>query len=366
MKLRCERDALADALATAGRAVSRATALQALAGLRLEVTADDELRVAGCDLDLTIETTVGVSGTRAGVVVAPARLLVDIVRSLEPGAVSLEVAEEELRISSGRAEFSVRTFNADDFPRLPGRDGQAVSVPAAEFSDALRQVVPAAATDDNRPMLTGVLLTSESGSGLRMVATDSYRLAKRELPGTTMLSEGQKVLVPARALSELQRILSSADTLTVRLGTTDAGFDVGPVVLTTRLIEGEFPNYNQLIPQSSPNRLVVSREPLVEAVRRMRLLIRESTTPVRLNLRPEGIELSVATQDLGQAKEDIDAKYEGAEMTIAFNPAYLLEAVDAAGGEEVVVEMIDALKPAVIRPSDGQDYIHLLMPVRVP
>ncbi|HET6963595.1 MAG TPA: DNA polymerase III subunit beta [Acidimicrobiales bacterium] len=365
MKLRCERDALVEALATAGRAVSRATALQALAGLRLE-TAGDELRVAGCDLDLTIETTASVSGASAGVVVAPARLLVDIIRSLEPGAVTLESADEELRITSGRAEFSVRTFNADDFPRLPPRDGQAVSVPAAEFSDALRQVVPAAATDDNRPMLTGVLLTSESGNGLRMVATDSYRLAKRELPGSTMLSQGQKVLVPARALGELQRILSSADTLTVRLGTNDAGFEVGPVVLTTRLIEGDFPNYNQLIPQSSPNRLVVSRDPLVEAVRRMRLLIRESTTPVRIALRSEGIELSVATQDLGQAKEEIDAKYEGAEMTIAFNPSYLVDAVEAAGGEEVVVEMVDALKPAVIRPSEGQDYIHLLMPVRVP
>jgi DNA polymerase III subunit beta len=365
VKLRCERDALVEVLATAGRAVSRATALQALAGLRLE-TAGDELRVAGCDLDLTIETTTSVSASSPGVVVAPARLLVDIVRSLDPGAVTLESADEELRITSGRAEFSVRIFNADDFPRLPPRDGQAVSVPAPEFSDALRQVVPAAATDDNRPMLTGVLLTSESGSGLRMVATDSYRLAKRELPGTTMLSQGQKVLVPARALGELQRILSSSDTLTVRLGTNDAGFEVGPVVLTTRLIEGEFPNYNQLIPQSSPNRLVVSRDPLVEAVRRMRLLIRESTTPVRMALRPDGIELSVSTQDLGQAKEDIDAKYEGAEMTIAFNPSYLVDGVEAAGGEEIVIEMVDALKPAVIRPSEGQDYIHLLMPVRVP
>lgn len=366
MRLRCERDTLAEALGTASRAaVSRGAALQALSGLRLEVSGD-ELAVAGCDLDLTIQTTVAVSGSAGGVVVVPARLLVDIVRSLEPGAVSLEGEADELHITSGRAEFVVRAFNAEDFPRLPGREGEAVKVPAASFAEALRQVVPAAATDDNRPMLTGVLVTSESGSGLRMVATDSYRLAKRELPGTTMLAQGQKVLVPARALGELQRLLTSAEELTVRLGTNDAGFEVGNVVLTTRLIEGDFPNYNQLIPQSSPNRLVVSREALVEAVRRMRLLIRESTTPVRISLHPGNIELSVATQDLGQAKEDIDAKYEGAEMVVAFNPAYLVEAVEAAGGEEVMVEMVDALKPAVIRPSEGEDYLHLLMPVRVP
>ena len=366
MRLRCERDALADALGTASRAsVSRGAALQALSGLRLEV-AGDELRVAGCDLDLTIETTVSVSAAADGVMVVPARLLVDIVRSLEPGAVALEGEDEELHVTSGRAEFAVRAFNVDDFPRLPAREGEAVSVPAGEFAEALRQVVPAAATDDNRPMLTGVLLTSESGQGLRMVATDSYRLAKRELPGTTMLSQGQKVLVPARALAELQRLLSGAEQLTVRLGANDAGFEVGPVVLTTRLIEGDFPNYNQLIPQSAPNRLVVAREPLVEAVRRMRLLVRESTTPVRMSLRPDGIEISVATPDLGQAKEDIDAKYEGAEMVVAFNPAYLVEAVEAAGGDEVVIQMVDSLKPAVIHPSEGDDYLHLLMPVRVP
>ncbi|HEV2369587.1 MAG TPA: DNA polymerase III subunit beta [Acidimicrobiales bacterium] len=365
MRFRCERDTLAEALSTAGRAVSRTAALQALAGLRLAVEGD-QLQVAGCDLDLTIETTTKVSGTSEGVVVAPARLLADIVRSLDPGAVSVESADEELQVTAGRAEFSVRTFNPDDFPRLPPREGQTTAVVAAEFADALRQVVPAAATDDNRPMLTGVLLTSESGQGLRMVATDSYRLAKRELPTTTMLAEGQKVLVPARALAELQRILSSSDSLTVRLGANDAGFEVGSVVLTTRLIEGEFPNYNQLIPQSSPNRLVVPAAALVEAVRRMRLLVREATTPVRIALRSDGIELSVATPDVGQAKEDLDAKYEGSEMVIAFNPAYLVEAVEAAGGDEVVVEMIDALKPAVIRPVEGQDYVHLLMPVRVP
>jgi len=366
VKLRCERDSLVEALATASRATaSRSGALPVLSGVRLEVRGG-ELHVAGSDLDLTIETTVGVLGAADGVAVVPGRLLVDIVRSLEPGAVAVEADEEELRVASGRAQFAVRIFPADDFPRLPGHQGQALSLPAADFAEALRQVVPAAANDETRPMLTGVLLTSESGTGLRLVATDSYRLAKRELAGATVLAEGQRVLVPARALSELQRLLSSASELTVRLGETDAGFEVGPVVLTTRLIEGDFPNYGQLIPASYPNRLDVSRDTLVDAVKRVRLLVKDATTPVRMALRSGTIELSVSDAERGQAVEEIDAKYEGTDMTIAFNPAYLIDGLEAAGGDEVMIQVLDALKPATIRPAEGADYLYLLMPVRVP
>lgn len=365
MKLRCERDILVEALATASRATAnRGGALPVLSGVRLEVRGD-QLMVAGSDLDLTIETTVAISAGLDGIIVAPGRLTVDIVRSLEPGAVALEADDDELRISSGRAFFSVRLFTAEDFPRLPSREGEAVSLAVREFAEAVRQVVPAAAGDDTRPMLTGVLLTSESGTGLRLVATDSYRLAKRELPGTSVLSEGQKVLVPARALAELQRIMASAEEVTIRLGTTDAGFEVGSVVITTRLIEGDFPNYNQLIPPHYPNRLTVGREPLVDAVRRVRLLVKDATTPVRLALRASGVELSVVSQEVGQAVEELDAKYEGAEVTVGFNPAYLIDGLEATGGDEVVLEVLDALKPATIRPTEGEDYLYLIMPVRL-
>jgi DNA polymerase III subunit beta len=365
VKLRCERDTLVEALATASRATaSRGGALPVLSGVRLEVKGD-ELAAAGSDLDLTIETSVGISNGADGVAVAPGRLTVDIVRSLEPGAVVFEADDDKLNISSGRAHFSVMLFPADDFPRLPARQGEAVSVGVGEFAEAVRQVVPAAASDDTRPMLTGVLLTSESGTGLRMVATDSYRLAKRELPGTSVLSEGQKVLLPARALSELQRILSGADELTVRLGATDAGFEVGKVILTTRLIEGDYPNYNQLIPSHYPNRLTIGREPLLEAVRRVRLLVKDATTPVRLSVGASGIELSVTSQEVGQANEELDAKYEGAELVVGFNPAYLIDGLEATGGDEITLEVLDALKPATIRPAQSEDYLYLLMPVRL-
>lgn len=366
MKLRCERDVLVDALSTAGRAVAgRSGALPVLSGVRLEV-AGDGLTVTGTDLDLTITVAATVAGSVDGVVVAPGRLVTDIVRALEPGAVTLEADEDELRITSGRSAFTVRTHPAADFPRLPAPSGDSVDLGAEGLVEALRQVVRAASGEESRPILTGVLLAAEA-DGLRLVATDSYRLAVRDLPGTSVLAEGQKVLVPSRALGELQRLLGGAAGagIALRLGAHDVTFSTGAVSLTSRLIEGEFPNYRQLIPADYPNRLVVGREPLLEAVRRVKLLARDATTPVRISLRSDGIELTVITTDWGTATEDVDAKYEGAEMTVAFNPNYLIDGVEACTGEEVVLDTLDALKPATLRPATGEGYLYLLMPVRV-
>ncbi|MDE3205300.1 MAG: DNA polymerase III subunit beta, partial [Acidobacteriota bacterium] len=242
---------------------------------------------------------------------------------------------------------------------------------AAGLTEALRQVTRAASSEESRPILTGVLMAAEDG-GLRLVATDSYRLAVRDLPGVGVLGEGQKVLVPSRALNELLRLLGSADgQVSLRLGAHDATFGIGPggpeagITLTTRLIEGEFPNYKALIPANYPNRLIVAREALLDAVRRVKLLARDATTPVRIALRPNGIELTVITTDWGTATEDVDAKYEGAEMTVAFNPNFLIEGVEAVTGDEVALDTLDALKPATLRPIDSDAYLYLLMPVRV-
>ena len=193
------------------------------------------------------------------------------------------------------------------------------------------------------PCSPACLVAAEEG-GLRLVATDSYRLAVRDLPGAHVLREGQKVLVPSRALAELQRLLGSAKEVTLRLAEHDVTFEVGDVRLTTRLIEGEFPNYRQLIPASYPNRLIISKDALLDAVKRVKLLVRDQTTPVRLAMRADGVELTVTNPEEGKATEDVDAKYEGTEMTVAFNPAYLSDGVEAITGDEVLLETLDALE----------------------
>lgn len=363
MKFRCERETLVEALSTVSRAVAgRGGALPVLSGVRLDARGR-RLELAGTDLDLTIQVGIDVAVDSDGLCVLPARLAADIVRALEPGSVMVDVVDDQATIRSGRSEFTVRTLPGEEFPRLPEISGDAVGLAADQLAEALRQVVPAASHDDARPILTGVLMAAEEG-GLRLVATDSYRLAVRDLPGTAVLPEGKKVLVPSRALGELTRLLPAAGELVLRLGDREATFEVGATRLTTRLIEGEFPNYRQLVPDGYPNRLVVGKEPLLDAVRRVKLLAREAT-PVRLAMRADGLELTAITQDVGQAREDLDAKYEGADMVVAFNPEFLITGVEAIAGDEVAIESLDALKPALVRSTEGSTYLYLLMPVRV-
>ena len=363
MKFRCERDVLVDAIATAGRAVTtRGGALPVLSGVLLELHGD-RLRLTGSDLDLTITVETTVSGQSDGVAVLPAKLASDVARAFGPGAVHVEVVDEQVTLSAHRSEFSLRLMHADEYPRFEAPTADAVTISTDRLAAALRQVVRAASSDDSRPILTGVLMTAEA-DGLRLVATDSYRLAVCDLPGESLLGEGQHVLVPSRALNELAKVLAGAESVTVRLGSRDASFSVGDVQLTTRLIEGEFPNYKSLIPSNHPNKLTVEREGLLESLRRVRLLAQEAT-PVRVNMKGDSVELIAITQDVGQAHEEMDAQYVGQELMVAFNPQYLLDGVEVSPGEHVTLETVDALKPALIRSVDSPDFVYLLMPVRV-
>lgn len=372
VKFRCERDVLADALSSAGRAATNRTGtLPVLAGIRMQV-AGDTLTVTGTDLELTIQLTVEVGGERDGAAVVPARLVGDIVKALPAGAVEIDLVDSssagdgasEMSISAGRSQFSVRPLSLDDYPAQTEPATEAVTLSAAAMSDALRQVVRAASTDDARAVLTGVLLAAED-DGLRMVATDSYRLAVRDLPESSMLGSGQKVLIPGRALSELQRLMGSEENLVVRLGEREATFEAGSTRLSTRLIEGEFPNYRNLLPSNYPNLLTISKPSLIEAIRRVKILAQDST-PVRMMLGGETVQLTAITQDVGNAVEEIDAAYEGSEMTVAFNPDYLLAGIDAIDADDVTLSTMDPMKPAVLRGAGQDDYLYLLMPVRVP
>jgi len=373
VKFRADRDTLLETLATAARATGTRSGLNpGVVGVQL-LLRGDRLEVCGSDPDLVIEARCEVAGDADGSVLVPSRLVVDIVRSFEPGAVSVVAGEEEVRFSSGRAEFVVRVALGAEITRLGVPEQEGFELPGSVFADGLRQVVRAALVDDSRaPQLTGVLMVA-TDDGLRLIATDSYRLAFRDFAGLSALEPGRQVLVPAKALAEVQRLASAAkgdsdQTIVFRYSDLDAVFDLGEVRITTRLLRGQFPDVERLVPASYSYHLQVPREALEAALRRVRLVVRDTkdaTTPVRLSLRDGGVELTVLTPESGRAVETLEGDFQGEELMVAFNPNYLLDGVEAVHSDTLVLEVNDPGKPALVRGQGEDDFRYLLMPVKV-
>jgi DNA polymerase III subunit beta len=365
MKFKSERDILVEALTAASR-VAATRLIGASSGVLLSLTGN-QLVVTGTDLDITARSTVEVVGLEDGATVVPARLVVDAVRSLEAGAVTVSSGEDNVEISLGRAKFSLRTFPVADYPKLPPVAGPVTTIVAEDLIQGLNQVVRAAASDDARPLLTGVLFTTDNGT-LRLFATDSYRLAVRDVPGVAGISDSEDLLVPARALQELQRAASSlpADAeIGVTLSDAEICFMVGATSIASRLIEGNYPSVLQLIPASFPNQLRIAKDTLLTSLRRAKLLAKDSTSSVRLSMKDRNLEIRTQSHDAGDVEDNVDADYNGEEMTIAFNPSFLIDGVEAVTGDEVVLEMSDAVRAAMVHGVDDLRFRYLLMPVRV-
>jgi DNA polymerase-3 subunit beta len=363
VKLRCDRDELSDALQIVQRVISPRPGIPALTGVLMEAGLDEGLILTTTDLELSARLTVPVEVREGGVVLVPARLLGDTVRSLSAAPVEVETGGGQVRVGCAAYEGALRALPEEDFPSLESPAGTRVVVEAKAFVEAAGQVGRAASRDDARPVLTGVLLEI-SREGVTLVATDSYRLAVRELVAT---ADGEaRVIVPERALAEAGRgaALIEKGELEVFVGESQVAFRVGRLTVTSRLIEGEFPNYRQLLPEAYESRLTAPRQQLLDAVKRVGLLARD-TSPVRLEFNALGVKLSSSSPDLGQAVEALEARYEGEDVTAAFNPTYLTDGLAAVTGEAVRVEVRDGLKPGVVR-GESEDFTYLVMPVRLP
>ena len=359
MRIRAERDDLAGVLARAARAVSSRSPLPILQGLLCEVVGD-ELRVTGTDTEITIRTTLKVEVLEEGKTVIPAKLAADAVKRLPDGAVALTAADGEVEITGNGPRFRLREMNVGDFPVLPiSETSDGFSVDSKVFVKALAQVGIAASTDEARPTLTGVLF-EKTDDGLRLVATDSYRLAVCDLPG---IEGPATALVPYRALRELDRSIAD-ESMQVSITDRDATFTTRRGSLTVRIIEATFPNYRQLIPDSYPSRLIIERSSLVDAVNRASL-VAEDHIPIRFHLHSGGVELSVTRQEVGEEMEHIDGEYTGEEMTIAFNTRYLMDGVKAITSDKVVLDTSDPLKPGLMHGQGEENFRYLLMPVRL-
>ena len=364
MKFRCDRDTLSEALQVVQRAISTRPGIPALTGVLLEADADGTLSLTTTDLEVSARLAIdGVQVGEAGAALVPARLLADVVKNLSEQPVDFEADGGQAQIRCAAYEGQLRLLPVDDFPALQEPSGTTVKIDAATFGLAISQVGRAASKDEARPVLTGVLVEI-SREGIILAATDSYRLAVREVTAT---AEGEaKAIVPERALGEAGRAATAEEKgeITLVVDESQVSFTIGGLQLTSRLIEGEFPNFRQLLPEKYENRLTMPRQALIEAVRRVGLLARDNA-PVRMEFNQLGVRLSSSSPDLGQSVEAVEAQYQGEDLTAAFNPNYLNEGLAAVTGDLVRVEVRDGLKPGVVR-GESDEFTYLVMPVRLP
>lgn len=363
MKFRCDRDALSEALQTVQRGVASRPGIPALTGVLMDASSEGRLTLSTTDLEVAARLSIEVQVTEAGVALVPARLLGDTVKSLSNAPVEFETDQSQARIRCAAYEGTLRLLPAEDFPDLQEPGGVAITAVAGAFAEAVAQAARAASRDEARPVLTGVLV-EVSREGVVLAATDSYRLAVRDLVATA--SGETKVIVPERALTEAGRAAAADEknTMQIHVDESQISFKIGQLTLTSRLIEGEFPNYRQLLPEQHESRLTISRQQLLDAVRRVGLLARDNA-PVRIEFNALGVKLSSSSPDLGQAVETVEARYEGEDLTVAFNPQYLADGLTAAVGESVRLDVRDGLKPGVVR-GEGDEFTYLVMPVRLP
>jgi DNA polymerase III subunit beta len=355
-------------LQTVTRVASTRSAVQALSGVMLRVDEGSKTELLATDGEISLRVTLPASSAEPGEAVLPGRLLLDVVRSL-PGeqlTLALRPSEQDVELVCGAATFHLRTLRSEDFPKLPtAADDGRVLLPAEAFVQTVSQVARSASRDETRPVLTGILM-SASGQELRMVATDSYRLSVKQTALVTPLPGAIEANVPARALQELARIAQQADSesLTVSVTQNQVVFELAGVVLSSRLIDGQFPNYRQLLPDSVEHELRMATAELAGVVRRISLLALKNT-PLRLGFREGELTVSAQTPDVGEASETLPVPFQGEPFDIGFNPEFLRDGLDSVESEELVLKLISPLRPGVIESPGSGQFVYLIMPIRL-
>jgi DNA polymerase-3 subunit beta len=363
LRITVGKDELSSRLAIVARGVSTRTAVLVLGGIQLRAEGG-RLHLAATDMEVSLRASLDAQVSDEGTVVVPGRLLLDIARSLPDSDVMIEHRPEEavVVVTSGTATYRLHTYSAEDFPRLP--DVDAVSLHAIDrdaLVETIARVGRSASRDESRPVLTGILVRFEPGKVV-MAATDSYRLAVKETPVDGSLPE-LEAIIPARALQELMRIAAGPDEVQLGMLENHVVFGTEGVWLTTRRIDGQFPNYRQLLPEQFEHELMLPREELLEVVRRVALMAQRNS-PLRLRFADGELTVSAITQDIGEARESLPAPYSADPLEIGFNADFLRDGLESVDSDSVRVKLISPLRPAVLE-GESDDYVYLIMPIRL-
>jgi DNA polymerase-3 subunit beta len=363
LRITVSKDDFAAKLGVVARGVSTRTAVLVLGGIQLRAEAD-KLHLAATDMEVSLRTSLDAQVSDEGAVVVPGRLLLDIARSLPDSDVTIEHRPDEavVVVTAGTATYRLHTYSAEDFPRLP--DVEAVALHGVEreaLVETIARVGRSASRDESRPVLTGILVRFEPGKVV-MAATDSYRLAVKETPVEGTLPE-LEAIIPARALLELARIAGAAAEIQLGVHENHVVFGADGTWLTTRRIDGQFPNYRQLLPEQFEHELPMPREELLEVVRRVSLMAQRNS-PLRLRFAEGELTVSAITQDVGEARESLPAPFAAETLEIGFNAEFLRDGLESVESETIKFKLISPLRPAVLE-GDTDDYVYLIMPIRL-
>lgn len=368
MLIKCLRDDLLAKLQIVQKGTANQTTLPILSGVLLK-TSEDILTLQATNLEISILATVKATIKKPGMSVFPARLLVDIVRSLPPGQLEIghdETDDNTVFVKAENTKFKIKTQAPEDFPNFPKVEKETeLILDADKLSYVLKQTLKAVSKDETRPILNGILFSINKDK-ITLVSTDSYRLALSEIRLKSKIKEEQEIVIPWRALDELQKIISSdAKEIKLVLGKNQAIFQYSDITFVSRLLEGQFPNYKQLLPSEFGITAEIRRQDLVGAVTRASLIAQKNQS-VKLSVKNKKLTISAQSANVGETTEDLAIKLlSGEEIEIAFNSQYLLDGATSSNKETVVLELNNSVSPGLIRSPKNNESIYLIMPIRV-
>lgn len=363
MKIRVEQKILSKHINIVQKSISNRTTLQILDGILLE-TMGNKLKLTGTDLEISIETFLECDIIDSGSIVANSKIFGDIIKKLPDGFITIEVQDNNINIKCENSEFNIVGNSGEDYPDLPlvvKKDS--FEIPTDIFKEVIRQTVFATAQDETRPSLTGVLSEIE-GNTISFVALDGYRLALKKLPTNSMISE--KIIIPGRSLNELNKILDDTeDPINIGISPGHAIFNLGDTIVYSRLLEGQFFNYRDIIRMDHKTNIVVNRREFQNSIERASLLAKEEKANlIKLTIKDNSI-IVRSNSEIGNVNEVVGGQQSGEDLNIAFNSRYLLEGIKTMETEEIQLNFMGSLNPCIIQEVGEENYIYLVLPVRL-
>ncbi|MBU4174634.1 MAG: DNA polymerase III subunit beta [Actinobacteria bacterium] len=363
MIVSCKKEGINSIVQSALRGISSKVTIPILTGVLINAERN-RLVISSTDLEMSVRAEMDAEVPESGATVVSGRLMGDILKNLRSADVKIESSEKYLTVKSDEGEYRIREMMPEDFPKIPQWEGELVlKAGGGEFLMAVQQTSKASSSDEKRPVLTGTLLEKEVGDGkIRMVSTDSYRLALKELEVTGELTKWEDCIIPTRALNEVARLAGSSDAdVEIKMQDKQMMFRVDNLVVSSRLIEGQFPNYRQLLPKGEKTKVKVDREEIIAAIKRSLIFGHN----LRFGVYGDHVRITTETPEVGDSKEEVAAEVEGEELEIGFNGVYMMDGVTAVESEKVEIRMDEAQKPAVLGNDGSASYKYVLMPVRL-